>query len=105
MKLVFPQLAEEKIEYAWGGAVAITQNRFPNIGRHGENIYYAQGYSGHGLALSGFAGTVIADVIIGESEKFDIFSRIRHRPFPGGPLMRTPLLVLAMLYYKMRDWF
>ena len=43
MKLVFPQLAEEKIEYAWGGAVAITQNRFPNIGRHGENIYYAKG--------------------------------------------------------------
>ncbi len=103
MELVFPQLSDKKIEYIWGGLVAITQNRFPDIGRHDKNIYYAQGYSGHGLAMSGFAGAVVADAIIGDSEKFDVFSRIRHRPFPGGRMFGRPLLVLGMLYYRLRD--
>jgi gamma-glutamylputrescine oxidase len=105
MEKVFPQLIGEKLDYVWGGAVAITINRFPDIGRQGNNVYYAQGFSGHGVALSGFAGKILADAIVGDTEKLDVFSRIRHRPFPGGNTFRTPLLVLAMLYYQLRDLF
>lgn len=103
MVWVFPQLAEAKFAYVWGGFVAITQNRFPDIGRCGDGIYYAQGYSGHGMAMSGFAGKTIADAMIGDSERLDVFHRITHRNFPGGERLRMPLLVLAMLYYRLRD--
>ncbi len=100
---VFPQMANEELEYFWGGSVAITINRFPDIGRYENDWYYAQGFSGHGVALSGFAGAIIAEAMAGDGEKFDVFSRVRHRPFAGGRLLRTPLLAAAMLYYRLRD--
>lgn len=103
IEATFPQVAEEEIEYAWGGSVAITQSRFPNLSREGARVYCAQGFSGHGLALSGFAGKVIAEAICGDAEKFDIFAKVRHRAFPGGRALRAPLLVLGMLYYRLRD--
>lgn len=103
MLAVFPQIADMPLEYVWGGSLAVTLNRFPDIGRRGRAMYYAQGFSGHGLALSGFAGKVLADAINGETEKLDVFGKVRHANFPGGPRMRMPLLVLGMLYYRMRD--
>ena len=103
MLTIFPQLSEVRYDYVWGGYVAITINRFPDIGRVGKSVYYAQGFSGHGVALTGYTGKLIADAICGEQEKFSIFSRVPHRKFPGGDTLRTPLLVLAMLYYRLRD--
>jgi len=78
-------------------------NKAPNFGRVGANIYYLQGFSGHGVALAGMAGRLVADAIAGQAERFDLFARIRHHRFPGGALMRTPALVLGMLYYRLRD--
>lgn len=104
MVQVFPQLADVKIEFAWGGFVDISLNRAPHFGRLGSNIYFAQGFSGHGMALTGLAGQLMAEAIAGEAERFDVFTRIRHRNFPGGRLLRTPALVLAMIYYRLRDW-
>jgi gamma-glutamylputrescine oxidase len=103
MLKVFPQLADAKIEYAWGGFVDITMNRAPDFGRLAANVYYLQGFSGHGIALTGIAGKLVAEAIAGHAERFDVFTRIQHRNFPGGPLLRTPSLVLAMLWYRMRD--
>lgn len=103
MLKVFPQLADAQIEYAWGGFVDITMNRAPDFGRLAPNVYYLQGFSGHGIALTGIAGKLVADAIAGHSERFDIFARIEHRNFPGGRLLRMPSLVLAMLWYRMRD--
>lgn len=103
MTAVFPQIADVPLEYVWGGSLAITLNRFPDIGRRGRAVYYAQGFSGHGLALSGFAGKVLADAMRGDSEKLDIFGRARHTNFIGGERLRMPLLVLGMLYYRLRD--
>lgn len=100
---VFPQLSSAKIPYAWGGFVDLTMNKAPDFGRLGNNIYYLQGFSGHGVALTGMAGKLVAQAIAGDAEKFDIFSRLRHHNFPGGDLLRTPLLVLGMSYYKLRD--
>lgn len=105
MLAVFPQLADLEIQYAWGGFVDITMNRAPDFGRVKSNIYYLQGFSGHGLALTGMAGKLVAEAIAGQAERFDLFSRIRHLPFPGGALMRTPALVLGMLYFRLRDMF
>ena len=106
MSTTFPQLANTKIEYSWGGFVDISMNRAPDFGRlPGEhsNIYYLQGFSGHGLALTGLAGRLVAEAIAGDAERFDTFARLRHRPFPGGRLLRTPALVMGMAYYRLRD--
>ncbi len=91
------------ISYAWGGFVDITMNEAPDFGRLESNIYYLQGFSGHGLALAGMAGKLVAEAIAGQAERFDLFARIKHHSFPGGKLMRTPALVLGMLYYRLRD--
>lgn len=104
MLAVFPQLADLSIPYVWGGYVDITMNQAPDFGRLGPNIYYLQGFSGHGLALTGMAGKLVAQTIAGQAERFDLFSRIRHHAFPGGARMRVPALVLGMLYYRLRDW-
>jgi gamma-glutamylputrescine oxidase len=103
MVQVFPQLHDIRIEYSWGGMLDITLNRAPDFGRVQPNIYYLQGFSGHGMALAGFAGKLVAEAIAGQAERFDLYTRLHHRPFPGGPLLRTPALVLAMLWYRLRD--
>ncbi|MBC3930392.1 NAD(P)/FAD-dependent oxidoreductase [Undibacterium curvum] len=100
---VFPQLGDLKVIYAWGGFVDISMNRAPDFGRLDHNIYYLQGFSGHGLALTGMAGKLVADSIAGQAERFDLLARVKHYPFPGGKLMRTPALVLGMLYYQIKD--
>ena len=99
---VFPQLSDVKISHAWGGFIAITSNRLPDCGRLSPTTYYAHGYSGQGVALAGMYGKLMAEAIRGMAEKFDLLARVKHLPFPGGAV-RTPLLVAAMLWYRMRD--
>ncbi|RYY73946.1 MAG: FAD-binding oxidoreductase [Gammaproteobacteria bacterium] len=103
MLTVFPQLADLSIEHSWGGFVDLTMNKAPHFGRLGNNIYYLQGFSGHGIASTGIAGKLVAEVIAGQAERFDLFARLKHHTFPGGTLLRTPLLVLGMMYYQLRD--
>ena len=103
MLAVFPQLRDARIEHAWGGYVDITLNRAPDFGRIEPDVYYLQGFSGHGIALTGLAGKLVAEAIAVTAERFDVFARIPHREFPGGTLLRRPALVLAMLYYRLKD--
>lgn len=103
MLKVFPQLADTRLEYVWGGYVDITMSRAPDFGRLGSNVYYLQGFSGHGIAMSGMAGRLAAEAIAGQAERFDLFSRLRHHVFPGGRALRTPALVLAMSWFRLRD--
>jgi gamma-glutamylputrescine oxidase len=103
MLKVFPQLADTRLEYVWGGYVDITMNRAPDFGRVGSNVYYLQGFSGHGIALAGMAGRLAAEAIAGQAERFDLYRRLTHRVFPGGRAFRTPALVLAMLWFRLRD--
>jgi gamma-glutamylputrescine oxidase len=105
MLKVFPQLRHARIDYAWGGYVDITLNRAPDFGRLESDIYYLQGFSGHGMALAGLAGKLVAEAIAASTERFDVFTRIAHKAFPGGHLLRRPALVLAMLYYRLKDLF
>jgi gamma-glutamylputrescine oxidase len=104
MLSVYPHLTDVKFEHVWGGSVAITVERTPHIGRLGSNVYFAHGFSGMGVALTGVAGKVIAEAIGGTAERFDVFARLPHTTFYGGKLLRMPMLALAMLWYRMRDW-
>ncbi|MGE5096545.1 MAG: NAD(P)/FAD-dependent oxidoreductase [Betaproteobacteria bacterium] len=104
MLAVFPQLSDLEITHSWGGFVDMSLNMAPDFGRLGPNIYYLQGFSGHGLALAGMAGKVAAEAIAGQAERFDLFARIRHGHFPGGEWTRAPALALGMMYYRMLDW-
>jgi gamma-glutamylputrescine oxidase len=103
MRRVFPQLGDVRLDYVWGGYVDISMNRAPDFGRIGGNLYYLQGFSGHGIAMAGMAGRLAAEAIAGQSGRFDLYGRLHHRAFPGGRLLRTPALVLGMLWYRLRD--
>jgi gamma-glutamylputrescine oxidase len=103
MLRIFPALADVKVAYAWGGYLDITMSRAPDFGRLAPNVFYMQGFSGHGMSLTGLAGKLVAEAVAGTAERFDVFTRIAHRDFPGGPLFRRPSLVMAMMYYRLRD--
>jgi gamma-glutamylputrescine oxidase len=106
MLRVFPALSSEKAEYIWGGYVGITVNRTPDIGQTSPRIFYAHGFSGHGVALTGIAGKIIANSIFsGEKGVLETFEKIKHRNFPGGRLFRMPLLVTISALQRMTDIF
>jgi len=103
MLRIFPSLAGVKVAYAWGGYLDITMSRAPDFGRLAPNVFYMQGFSGHGMSLTGLAGKLVAEAVAGTAERFDVFARIPHRDFPGGRLFRRPSLMAAMMYYRLRD--
>ncbi|MBB5514123.1 gamma-glutamylputrescine oxidase [Rubricella aquisinus] len=99
----FPQLAGARIDYGWGGTLAITVRRLPHLMRVTPNILSAAGYSGHGVALATLSGKLMADALLGQADGFETMAAIPQFPFPGGRVLRTPLLALAMSYYALRD--
>lgn len=103
MLQIYPQLADARIDYAWGGTLAITVNRMPCFVRVAPNVLSASGYSGHGVAMATLAGKVLAETVAGQAERFDLMAGIPQPRFPGGAALRWPLLVLAMLWYSTRD--
>jgi len=99
----FPGLKDARVDHCWGGHVAITRNRAPHFGRLAPNVLFAQGFSGQGVALTGLAGRLMAEAAAGTAERFDVFARLPHKPFPGGRLFRRPALVLATTWLRVRD--
>jgi gamma-glutamylputrescine oxidase len=100
---VFPELRGAQMQYAWDCRVDLTANRTPHFGRIEPDVFFVQGFSGHGLALAGLAGVLVAEAIAGSAERFDVFARLPHQAFPGGQNLRQPLLALAMLWHRLRD--
>jgi gamma-glutamylputrescine oxidase len=103
MIATYPELKKVQIDYSWGGTLAITMNRMPHFGHEEKNVFIAQGYSGHGIALATLGGKLISEAVSGTAERFDIFASVPNADFPGGTLLRWPGLVAGMLYYKLRD--
>ena len=103
MEQVFPQLSGTRIDYAWGGTLGITLNRMPHFARLSDTAISLSGFSGHGVAMATMSGKIAADTISGQAEKFDAISMLPSTPFPGGAMFRWPLLVMAMVYYSLRD--
>ncbi len=100
---IFPQLESMRIDHAWGGTLAITLNRLPQIGWLQPNLWYAQGFSGHGISIGTLAGSLLAEAIGGERQRFERLAALPARRFPGGTLLRWPGMVAGMLYYALRD--
>ena len=100
---LFPQLKDARIDYSWGGTLSVTVKRMPQVGRLEPNLFFAHGYSGHGVSIANLAGKVLAEAIGGTASRFDVMSSIKAVPFPGGTLLRYPGMVLGMLYYSLRD--
>lgn len=103
MLKAFPQLKDVKIDYAWTGNFLLTLSRLPQVGRLGDNLYYSQGCSGHGVTYTHLAGKVLAEALRGQAERFDAFAELPHYPFPGGQLLRIPFTAIGAWYYSLRD--
>jgi gamma-glutamylputrescine oxidase len=103
MLKAFPQLKNVKIDYAWTGNFLLTLSRLPQVGRLGDNIYYSQGCSGHGVTYTHLAGKVLAEALRGQAERFDAFADLPHYPFPGGRMFQVPFSALGAWYYTLRD--
>jgi len=103
LEAVYPQLRGVGIDYEWGGTLSVTMNRMPKFGHVGQGIYYAEGYSGHGVAMANLGGQLIAEAILGRPERFDQMATLKQRTFPGGRWLRWPGLVAGMLFYTFLD--
>jgi len=106
MLKVFPELADVRIDFQWGGMIGIGANRLPQIGRLKEqpNVYHAQAYAGHGLNATHLAGKLLAEAIAGEQGGgFELFAKVPHMTFPGGKHLRSPLLALGMAWYRLKE--
>jgi gamma-glutamylputrescine oxidase len=102
MLRVFPQLTDVRIDHAWGGLVSITRSRLPHVGRLGD-LFFAHGYSGQGVLLPALVGRVLAEAMAGTAERFDLLAGLAPPEFPGGAMLRSPLYVLGMLWFALRD--
>ncbi len=103
IRKILPGLEKFKAWCTWSGHVAITVNRFPHIGCIDNNIFFAQGYSGHGLAITTMVGKMLAEVISNQNNNLSLFEKFKHKNFPGFGIIDKPLLVLAMSYFKLKD--
>lgn len=103
MLKIYPQLRDIRFEFAWGGSIAVPVNRVPQFGRVAPNVFYAQGYSGHGVNVTHVTGQILAEAIAGTSERFDVISKLKSIRLPGAATFSKQLVALGMVYYGLRD--
>lgn len=103
MSRIYPELADVRIDYAWGGTIGVPINRVPQLGRVAPNVFYCQGYSGHGVNVTHLAGRIMADAIAGTVEHFDMFANVKPFIVPGAQALRKPMVTLGMMYYMIKD--
>lgn len=103
IRWLFPALADVPLEYYWNGLVGVTADQTPHFGQHGKNLLFAQGYSGHGMALAGLAGKLLAETISGQAERFDLLARFAPRRIPAARQLNDPMVAMASLFYRLKD--
>lgn len=97
---MFPQLASSKIDYCWGGTVDMSADRLPKVGEH-QGMFYAMGYSGHGVQMAIHMGEVMADIIDGKSVDCPwLTTQWPAVPFHFG---KPWFLPFVGMYYKVQD--
>lgn len=102
---IYPQLENTRIDYGWGGTLAITMNRMSHLGRLENNVFFSQGYSGHGLPIASLSAKLLAEAVAGTAERFDLLGSYPIPAFPGGTLLRRPGQLAGMLFYTLMDLF
>lgn len=103
MASIYPELANLRIDYAWGGTIGVPVTRVPILGRIAPNVFYCQGYSGHGVNVTHLAGRIMADAVAGTMEQFDLFASVKPLIVPGAHLFTKPMVALGVLYYQIKD--
>ena len=103
MLKVYPQLKGVQIDYEWGGKLGIVVNRIPLLGRINGNVWYSQGYSGHGVNATHIMAEVLAEAMTGTMEKFDLFANMKHHRIPGSQWMGNQMVAMGMLYHRLKD--
>jgi glycine/D-amino acid oxidase-like deaminating enzyme len=103
MLKVYPQLKDVRIDYEWGGTIGVILNRVIAAGRINDNVYYSQGYSGHGVCATHVMGEIMADAVGGTMERYDLFAGLEHMRIPGTQWLGNQIIALGMLFYKMKD--
>ena len=103
MVKIYPQLRDVRVEYEWGGKIGIVLNRILAVGRTGKNVYYCQGYSGHGVNATHVMGEVMADAVAGTLERYDLFAGMKHFRIPGSQWLGNQIIALGMLYFRLKD--
>lgn len=103
MLKIFPQLKDARIEFEWGGKIGIVINRLPQLGRINDNVYYAQGYSGHGVNQTHIISEILTDAICGQMEDFDVYANVKHWKIPAPRWVGNNMVALGMLYYRIKD--
>ena len=103
MLKIYPQLKDVRIDFEWGGKIGIVLNRIPVVGRINSNVYYCQGYSGHGVNATHIMSEVISDAIAGTMERYDLFADMKHFRIPGSQWIGNQIIALGMMYYKIKD--
>ncbi|HWV09450.1 MAG TPA: FAD-binding oxidoreductase [Pseudomonas sp.] len=99
----FPQLKGVAIDFQWSCAMGIVINRIPQLGKLSDNVWYCQGYSGHGIATTHIMGEIMANALTGTLEQFDTFAGCSHIKVPLGDVLGNPMLAAGMWYYQMLE--
>jgi len=100
---IYPDLKNIRIDYAWGGTIGVPVTRVPLLGKVAPNVFYCQGYSGHGVNVTHLAGRIMADAVAGTMEQFDLFADVKPFIVPGARLFNKPMVALGVLYYQIKD--
>jgi glycine/D-amino acid oxidase-like deaminating enzyme len=103
MLKIYPKLKDVRVDFEWGGKIGIVLNRVPALGRINNNVYYCQGYSGHGVSATHVMGEIMSDAVAGTMERFDLFADTKHFKLPGSQWVGNQIIALGMMYYKMKD--
>jgi gamma-glutamylputrescine oxidase len=103
MRATFPVLSDIRVDFTWGGILDATMSRAPNLGTLSKNVFHLQGFSGSGLVSTAVAGRAVADAVTGKAETFEMLARLPHRNFPGGRMLRGPIVSIAKTWIRTRD--
>lgn len=98
----YPQLADLDVERAWSGKMAYARHLMPQIGKLGQGLWYCTSFGGHGMNTTAIGGTVVAEAILGASDRYRLFD-----PFGlcwNGGILGRAAVQLTYWYYQANDF-
>lgn len=96
---IYPALADIDIDIAWTGLMAYARHRMPYIGQIKPNVWACSAFGGHGMNTAPIGGKLIAEAIVGKSQRYEIFDKFKLQWNGGifGPLAaQTTYLAMRM---------
>lgn len=91
----FPSLEGVQVEFEWGGYYGAGAAPFPQLGKVSDDVLFAHAYGGHGIAASHLVAEAIAEGICGESERFEMLSKITNIKNTGWQSLKETLSAIG----------